>query len=493
MLKKNDRSDNFGHLTGAIGGGASIGRNFVKSSLLLMVNIGIRYALQLVYLSLMTKMISPDIFGVVALASPIMSFFTLFSVNATGFLTMHKKDLSKETVDNHFWASMAFSVVLCVLALAITPVFAQVYRDARLLSIIPVLGIMFLLNPLIVQGRAILDRNLRFNNATGFETLALLVSYVCSLMITYKYRNQFGLVVQQVVVLLVTALLLLIKTGWIPRWPRKIVRLERADFTFVRNITISKIAQFLNANIDKLLIGHAYGMEQLGYYNNALKLNTIPVRQIRIPFSSFVIPSMIRYQNTDDRMSFFYNSMTVMMLVTFPLIVFFVVFADKIVMTVLGISWLECSSIVRIMGIYTFVTCILPQFEWYLIAMKKDRKQKWINVISATVNSIILVVLSRYAFRWFLVGYSLSAIVTFAIYLFFMSNDARYDVVHMLKVISPIVLIAISAAALVYVTVSARIVSNVMVEFVLFATVYGMTVLFVPGYRATLKNMVKRR
>jgi len=108
---------------------------------------------------------------------------------------------------------------------------------------------------------------------------------------------------------------------------------------------------YFTRNADNVIIGYALGPSTLGLYTKAYGLLTLPIQQINGPLSSVAIPGLSVLQNQPARFVEYYRrAVGLMVFLSIPLIVFVIVFAEPIVLLVLGAKWQASIPIFRALG-----------------------------------------------------------------------------------------------------------------------------------------------
>ena len=120
--------------------------------------------------------------------------------------------------------------------------------------------------------------------------------------------------------------------------------------------TGSKIVNYFSANIDKFLIGGLLGPHSLGLYTIAWNLVLFPLRKINPIITRITFPlfSKISY-NQNLLNKYFQETMILLMIVSFPILLFFAVNAKDILLFLYGDQWLASEEVLCILSLVGFL------------------------------------------------------------------------------------------------------------------------------------------
>ena len=95
-----------------------------------------RQAAQLVVTVILARLLSPDDFGVIAMASVVTGFVILLSDLGTSAAVIQRAEHSPRFLSAVFWVNLAFGLILMVTVAASSPLIARFYREPRLISVL---------------------------------------------------------------------------------------------------------------------------------------------------------------------------------------------------------------------------------------------------------------------------------------------------------------------------------------------------------------------
>jgi O-antigen/teichoic acid export membrane protein len=267
------------------------GSSVVRGSAFTVLAHGVRLATQVAGLVLLARLLTPEDFGVFAMAAAVAGFVGV--VNAVGFSmqTVQKPDLTMQDVSNGFWLGLGTSVGLLLISAALAPLAASVYGDARVAPLIAALAVALVFQALYAQQEALLARRMQFGTIAYVHVAGAIAGLAGSLALAGAYPGAWALVLLQVVPHAVTAGLVFAVVSWRP------TRLQRdsaarSTLAFGGWVSGFNVLNYFGRNADNMLIGWRFGAEALGPYALAYRLLFLPMQLISFPVFKVAVPAL---------------------------------------------------------------------------------------------------------------------------------------------------------------------------------------------------------
>jgi PST family polysaccharide transporter len=352
----------------------------------------IRFVLKLGSTVFLARLLTPEDFGLVAMASAITGFMMIFKDLGLSMATIQKEDIGHAQVTGLFWVNVGVSAFLAVIAAVSSPGIAWFYGDERLVEITLALSVGFLLGGLTTQHEAILKRQMRFRVLAGLEVVAILVSSIVAIVFAFLGGGYWSLVLLNLMRPFVLFGGVWIFCGWRPSSPR-----EGKDIwnllTFGGNITGSNVINYFARRGDDILVGRFVGASALGLYEKAYQLLLLPLRQINRPLTSVMIPTLSRTVSQPEKhRRIFKRTAGAISLLTMPITALLIMTSDWVILLVLGPNWAGAAPIFTLLGIVGLVQPVSSAAGWLFIAQDRtDEKLTWGGIGgSMTVVSFIV-------------------------------------------------------------------------------------------------------
>ncbi len=351
-----------------------------------------RLGMQVAYQIAMARLLTPREFGLVAMASPVIAFVTLFADFGLTQATIQRRDISQAELSFLFWSNCALSWALSLATIAFAPVVGWFFSEPDVTSITMALGALFLLSGISAQPLALLNRRLAFGRLAIVNLASYALGAASGLAAAYGGLAFWAIVVGQATTSAATVAGSWLLAGWTPGRPRRVAN-ARAILGFGGNITAFNFVNYFARNLDNVLIGHFAGGAALGLYDRAYKLLLFPLTQINGPFTSVAMPLLARIR--DDPQLYrraYLRMLETILLLTYPGVVFAIVWSHDLIVTVLGNRWAGVAPIFTVLGFGALLAPIGNSTGWLYITQERTREMRNQGTLSALWFSASFVV-----------------------------------------------------------------------------------------------------
>ena len=379
-----------------------------------------KFVLKLGSTIFLARLLTPEDFGLVAMASAITGFMVIFKDLGLSMATIQREHITHAQVTGLFWVNVGVSAVLAIAAAASAPLVAWFYGDPRLTGITVALSVGFILGGLTTQHEAILKRQMRFRVLAGLEVAAILVGASVAVVYAFLGGGYWSLVLLNLMHPVVLFVGVWIFCQWRPSGPRKGRDLKDL-LSFGGNLTGFNVINYFSRRGDDILIGRFVGAGALGLYQKAYQLLLFPLRQLNTPLTSVMIPTLSRtVQEPEKHRRIFTRTVEAISILTMPMVAFMMMTSDWLVLLVLGPKWTAAAELFALLGIVGLVQPVSNATGWLFISQDRSREKLQWGGIGGT-----LVVLSFVAgLPWGAVGvaasYGISGLVLRVPLLFWM-------------------------------------------------------------------------
>lgn len=314
----------------------------------------VRAALQLAQLVVLTRLLSPEDYGLMALVMVVISYAALFNDIGLSTAFVQRQHISHEERSSLYWLSVAVGAGLMLLVMLVSPLVAQLFHEPRLLPLLMLVATNFLVVALGQQLRMDAEKALNFRPVALIEAIAGIGGFGVAVVTAWLGWGVYALVAAAVLSTWLTMLLcwVLLAHGWRPLW-----RLRWAEVRwFVRfggGMVVNNMLNHINATVDVLLGGHLLGAAQLGLYsvprNLVLQIQTM----VNPIFTRVGFPVISAIQHDKVRVRQVYlKIMNLTATVNAPIYVAMAVFAPEFVQLMLGDKFQNTAPLLQILAIW---------------------------------------------------------------------------------------------------------------------------------------------
>ncbi|QIG51832.1 lipopolysaccharide biosynthesis protein [Nordella sp. HKS 07] len=338
----------------------------IRGSIAKLLGQSIALLIRLVFLAIMARLLAPQDFGLVAMVTVVTGIFELFSTAGLSAATVQQASISAEEVSTLFWINLVVGALLSLLCLASAPCLAAFYEEPRLLWITAALASGFIISSAGVQHLALLQRDLRYVSLAVIETIAQVGAVAIGIGMALAGLGYWALVGATLAVRVTTTACLWATAGWTPFKPRTSVETGRL-LRFGGTITMNNLIIYLGYNLDKALLGRFWGADALGLYGRAFQLIDIPTSSINSALGGVAFAALSRLQTDPARFrAYFLKGYSLINALTMPITIFCLLFANDIILFVLGAKWNDAVLLFRLLAPTILVFGIINPTGWFL-------------------------------------------------------------------------------------------------------------------------------
>jgi O-antigen/teichoic acid export membrane protein len=368
-------------------------KSFFKN---LFVSAGYTYVSHgLTFLSSMViaRLLSPANYGLVGLITVFTGFIAVF-VDSGISLAVIKSDYGYTYHKSLDTVALLMGFVLFVLTGFLAYPISLFYNNSQLFWPTLVLASTFIFKSLAIVRGAVLNKRLEF----GYLGKVLLITNVSTIILTiilaWLNMQHWAIIIPQVFAGLITALLYENKL----RFNYKYYSLKhaRVAFKYTRRIIGSligfNIVNYWSRNTDNLIVGKSFGIANLGVYNRAYTLLTLPLALISGLFGTVLYPSLkkLKAEGGDVNGEYMFI-LKVIGLLVFPISAVLLLFPHLLVSILWGPHWSAVAPYLPYFGILIFTQPLLSTIGTFLVLQGKDRTLMYSGWITSAfiVSSII--------------------------------------------------------------------------------------------------------
>jgi PST family polysaccharide transporter len=320
-------------------------------------------------LVVLARLLNPADFGLVGMVTAFTGALTWFRDFGLSAAAVQRPSVTEEQLSTLFWINMLLGAVLCLVALAMAPIIVAVYHEPELFHITAVLATGFLFNAAGTQHSAILQRQMRFTALAVIGVVALAVGNTIAIVGAQVGYGYWALVAMTVTPPFVATIGFWLATGWIPGSPRRGAGI-RSMMHFGGALTVSGLLVYIGYNAEKVLIGRFWGVDAIGIYGRAYQLVNIPTENVNSAVGEVAFSALSRLQDDAIRLrSYFLKGFSLVLGLTLPLTIACGLFADDVVLVLLGPKWKDAAAIVRLLAPTIAIFAIINPLGWLMFSV----------------------------------------------------------------------------------------------------------------------------
>lgn len=303
--------------------------------------------LQLVVAGVLARLLDPEAFGLVALATLTLRFVNYLARGGVTGAIVQKPELRDEDVRAGFTASLVLGLVFFGVVLVGAPLAADLVRTPELVPVLRWMGLQLLLHGLGATADGLLRRRLDFRTVALRSIVSYVVGYAgVALVMAAMGFGLWSLVAGSLAQTGIWALLSYVASPH-PVLPTLSREAHRAILSFGLRVSLISFLEFLGTELDTLAVGRYLGAGPVGLYNRAYILVKLPLQQATMSLSSVLFPAFSTMQTEVDRVQRGYlGALRLTSALVVPVAAGMAVAGRDLVLTVLGPDWTEAIVVV---------------------------------------------------------------------------------------------------------------------------------------------------
>jgi len=294
---------------------------------------------------ILARLLSPEDFGVVAMAAPFLAILLLFQDLGLSAATIQARTISDEQSNTLFWVTVAASACFALLLLAAAPLVGRFYHDARVGYVTAASAGILLLTSSALQPTALLSREMKFRVIARIVVASAVATFLATVLLAVLLRSYWAIVLGNVAGAAVQVASTWALQSWRPR-ARVSFRGAGAMLRFGGSVAGFDLLNFFARNADNILVGRYWGAGALGFYERSYALMMAPLQLINGPLGRVMLPVLSRLRDEPVRYrTAFLSSLRGLLLATTPAAALAVGTSDQLVPLLLGPNWAPASPI----------------------------------------------------------------------------------------------------------------------------------------------------
>ena len=354
----------------------------IRGTVWTLVGYGLSQCLRLGANLFLTRLLAPEMFGLMALVNVFILGLTLFSdIGIAPSIIQHDRGDEPDFLNTAWTLQIVrgFVLWLCCLLLAL-PV-AQFYGEPKLSWLIPVVGFTTVISGFNSTALFTFKRRINLGKLTLFELGIQLSSLTIMLIWAWFHRSIWALVVGN---LISESLKMIVSHRLIPdnhnrlMWEKKAI----ADiFAFGKWIFASTAMTFMAAQADRIILGKLLSFQLLGIYNVALIFAELPKMVIMKIGNQVIFPVISRQiglPRSELRQKILRKRILIL-LIAAPLLAILVGLGDFLVLGLYDSRYQDAAWMLPILALGIWPNLLTVTMSPSLLAIGKPLYSAWGN------------------------------------------------------------------------------------------------------------------
>lgn len=354
--------------------------------------------ISLIIAGILARLITPDEFGIVAIATVIISFFNIFSDLGIAPAIIQNKELSEKDLHHIFTFTIWLGIGISFLFFLSSWPISWFYKQHTLLTICQLLSVNLLFAAINIVPNALLYKGKEFKFIAYRSLVVQTIGGCIAIIAALSGAGIYALIINPIL----SSILLFIIS--FQKKPQKICRglglqAMRKIFSFSLYQFLFNIINYFSRNLDKLLIGKYMNMAELGYYEKSYRLMMLPLQNITHVISPVMHPVFSNFQNDLKKLSTSYEKVIrFLAFIGFPLSVLLWFCAREITLIIFGAQWEPSVPVFQILSMSVGIQIILST-SGSIFQAANDTKSLFLCGMLSTVFNVGGIIMGIFLFN----------------------------------------------------------------------------------------------
>ncbi len=369
--------------------------------------------LQYIATIILVGALSPDDFGLMAMAMIVIGFLDIFKDLGTSSAIIKEEKPTNDLKCSLFWVNVVFGILIFIIIYFTSSLIAGFFNSERIESVLKLLSFSFIIAGFSVQQKALLEKELSFQKLSLIELFSSAFAFLVAVYLALNGFGVWSLVWQVISNTSLNALLIWIFSNWKPRLSIKFSELKKIR-AYSSNLVGFNLINYFARNGDYFLIGKFLGDHELGHYYLAYRIMLYPLRNITVVISRVIFPAFSKIQQENSKLCEAYVRITnSIAIITFPMMAGLALVSFKLTGAFFGSNWdtaLVAHIIIILAPVGALQSVVSTVGNIYQVKGRTDWMFRW-SLFASTLTLLGFII----GLNWGITGVAISYLITNAV------------------------------------------------------------------------------
>ena len=399
---------------------------------------------------ILARILLPSEFGLIAMLGVFVGIgATLISGGLTQSL-IRSDNLDEDDYATVFYFNLIGSILIYLLTYVAAPLIADFYKQDVLTNIIRVYCITFIINAFSAVQTTRLTKLLDFKTQMKVSVPSLILGSATGIILAYNGFGVWSLVWSAIVQATAATVQLWYWSKWQPKWVFDNKKFKY-HFKYGYKMMLSGLLETIFLNAYVIIIGKFFPPAQVGYYSRANTLSLVPVGIVNTVITRVTFPLFSSIQNEQERLRIIYiKIMQMVIFLVAPILTIMAVLGEPLFRFLLTEKWLPAVPYFQIL---CFTAMLYPIHGYNLqILVVKGRSDLFLRleILKKVMITIVIVIAIKFGIYGLLYGGLILTMLGFFVNTHYSGQYLNYTAWQQVKDLMPMILLSLTAGAIVY-------------------------------------------
>jgi O-antigen/teichoic acid export membrane protein len=383
----------------------------IRSSLLTGLSFGASNLLRLGGNLILTRILFPEAFGIMALVQVMMSGLNMFSdIGIRVSIIQNERGEDPAFLDTAWVMQVGRGFVLWLITWVLAAPFAAFYGLPILADLIPVAGLIALIQGLNSTKLVLANRALTLGRVTMIEIGSSVLGLAVLIVLALMWESVWALVIGS---LFAPFMVMVLSHVALPGHSNRLrfeAKAGRTLVNFGKFIFLSTLAGFLISHADRALLGKFASLSDLALYNIAFMFASIPVMIMRRINAAVLFPLYSRIPPAESGENYrnIAHARWMMMVTIMALLGFLAIFGNQLIIMLYDPRYETAGVLVAWIAIASTPHVVTGSYGSMMLAAGDSRRFAIFLILSAGLRTVALLI---GVYNYGLIGAALAPLV----------------------------------------------------------------------------------
>lgn len=346
-------------------------------------------SLGLISTIVLARLLIPQDFGIVALATSVIAVLELFSAFSFDIALIQNQQAERRHYDTAWTFNVLFAIVSALVLVLLAVPASHFYSEPGLKAVIYTLAIGTVIGGFENIGIVAFRKELQFNKEFKFLIAKKLISFTVTVTMAFWLQNYWALVIGM---LTNKSAGLLISYIAHPYRPRLSLAAYKELIHFSKWLLINNFLHFLTNRGNDFIIGKLVGAKGLGLFNISYEISNLTSTQLVAPINRAVLPGYAKYSDSLEKLREGYlNVSSLIIMFALPAATGIAAVAQLFVPVVLGEKWLATIPLIQVLAFYGAINALEANVYIIYITIGKPKITTYLSTLHVSILIPVLI------------------------------------------------------------------------------------------------------
>jgi len=408
---------------------------------------------QIVTIFYLTRIISPNEYGLLAMTAIVMNLAIIFSDMGTASAVIQKQNITIGFYNLVYKINICIGILVLGVIFLCAPIVVEYFGRSELYGLLYFLSIIFPITALGIVHRAKLEKEQNFKLLAKIEIFSSTTGLVVAIIMAHLDFGVYSIVTQMVV----SALLISISCRFLSG-----VKLSLFDsyknedlkhiYHFSGSLLGFNLINYFSRNLDVILIGKYFSSAVLGAYSIAYRIMLFPVQSMTFVVSRALLPHISHDLSNFDVIRYnYFNCIFIICMLTAPLMFGISALSNDFVALFFKDEWAGVTIILCWLAPSAIIQAILSTSGAVFTAFQRTNWLFLLGCVGALIYSCAFFIGAQYNIEIFAKMYFIANILNFFPVMFLVGKILKFSLKDVFLVIYKTIIPALFMFLVLYV------------------------------------------